>query len=249
MARSRMGRQETGADFLRMLSEHGGHRGRSTARRLDHAVRGLWTLWERRRLDLSVEALVVRSEYEPYSTSRCGKLRGTGWLTTDTRNRVAIPREIAAALDELAVAPSLRRLVHELSERRAITADPPISGYVGLRPSAHGTISMYVHKVSASIALEPDTARAAHQRIGGSLQEKNPTTWFLRLSATDLVEDNVFSTALDLGLAAIEKSEQGPAYEGGKEAARAAAAAVRMCPNCMQYPLTAAGTCMGDCGD
>lgn len=54
--------------FLQMITDHGGL---AAARKLLHASavsEGFTTLWERRRLDLSVEAHVLRPEYESLFT-------------------------------------------------------------------------------------------------------------------------------------------------------------------------------------
>jgi hypothetical protein len=54
--------------FLQMVLEHGGV---ETARRLlrkDDVSGGFTTLWELKRLDLSVEAYVLRPEYAPLFT-------------------------------------------------------------------------------------------------------------------------------------------------------------------------------------
>ena len=60
-------KRETGYNasrFLQMLSEQGGV---ATARQLLHSAHvsdGFTALWERRRLDLAVEAVVLQPEYE-----------------------------------------------------------------------------------------------------------------------------------------------------------------------------------------
>lgn len=60
-------KRETGYNatrFLQMVSEHGGL---ATARQLlhsSHVSDGFTALWERRRLDLAVEAVVLQPEFE-----------------------------------------------------------------------------------------------------------------------------------------------------------------------------------------
>jgi hypothetical protein len=67
----RRARQEAGYQagyFLQMVSEHGGL---ETARRLLRAPNpseGFTALWERRRLDLTVEAVVLKPEFAPLFT-------------------------------------------------------------------------------------------------------------------------------------------------------------------------------------
>lgn len=151
---------------------------------------------------------------------------------------------IARSLDQLAVATPLRNLVLSLAERHTLTADGVVSNYVGIRPSSNGTISVYVHGQSVSLALEPDVARRAAEQLGGTLRAKNPTTWFLRLSAEDV--DAHLDEAIRLAETAIEKSESGPAYEGGREATAALAKARDICPRCKQYELAANGSCVCD---
>src|SRR3954451_1098555 len=129
------------------------------------------------------------------------------------RNFAKTPPEISVGFDELDVPEVFRRLVDDLGASEQLTADPPISSYVGVRPSAHGTISVYVHKASVSLALEPERARTAAPRTGGSLQKKNPTTWFLRLSSEMLASPEDYDFALKLAREAVAKSIAGPAYE------------------------------------
>lgn len=155
--------------------------------------------------------------------------------------------EIADGLETLGVAEGLRGLVEELSTVESLTADPPISGYVGVRPNIHGDISAYVHKSVVSLALEPHRARAGAELTGASLQQKNPTTWFLRLTP-DMVTAH-HDVVLRLAGEAVHKSAAGPPYEGGKEAARLAKAARDICPLCHQYVLSVAGNCMCGYGD
>lgn len=64
-------RKETGYNatrFLQMISEQGGV---ATARQLLHSAQvsdGFTALWERRRLDLAVEAVILRPEFDPLFT-------------------------------------------------------------------------------------------------------------------------------------------------------------------------------------
>ena len=159
-------------------------------------------------------------------------------------NGSSVPDEIIRSLDELAVAAPVRDLVVSLAGRRSLTTDGIVSSYVGVRPSSNGTISVYVHSHSVSLALEPDVARRAAERLGGSLRAKNPTTWFLRLSAEELAVQQ--DDAMRLAELAIDKSEAGPAYEGGRDAAAALVAAPAICPRCRQYELAANGSCVCD---
>ncbi len=76
----RRAKQETGYHagyFLQMLSERGGF---ATARHLLQAstvLDGFTTLWERHRLDLTVEAVVLRQEFAPLFTLQ--ELEGIRW--------------------------------------------------------------------------------------------------------------------------------------------------------------------------
>lgn len=70
--------------FLRMLGEHGAL---ETARRLVTASTpsdGFTALWERKRLDLTVEALVLKDDYstlfdEEFREIAAARLREYGW--------------------------------------------------------------------------------------------------------------------------------------------------------------------------
>jgi hypothetical protein len=76
----RRARQEAGYQagyFLQMVSEHGGL---ETARRLLHAPtpsEGFTALWERRRLDLTVEAVVLKPEFAPLFTDEDRRIART----------------------------------------------------------------------------------------------------------------------------------------------------------------------------
>jgi hypothetical protein len=72
------------AYFLGMLAEHGGL---ETARRLLAATTildGFTALWERKRLDLTVEALVLRPEFQGLSTDRNSRSRDVVWSSSAT---------------------------------------------------------------------------------------------------------------------------------------------------------------------
>jgi len=80
-------KRETGYNatrFLQMVSEQGGL---STARQLLHAPTvsdGFTALWERGRLDLAVEAVLLRDEFEPLFTEQerelaLSRLEAYGW--------------------------------------------------------------------------------------------------------------------------------------------------------------------------
>ena len=60
------------------------------------------------------------------------------------------------------------------------------------------------------------------------------------------LESWIYQIARNLGWRAISKSLDGPAYEGGPAAAKAAAAAAPICPRCRQYELAANGSCLCD---
>jgi len=70
--------------FLQMISEHGGL---AAARQLlwsDAPSEGFTTLWERRRLDLTVEARILVTEFEPLFTDEereraRARLEAYGW--------------------------------------------------------------------------------------------------------------------------------------------------------------------------
>jgi hypothetical protein len=87
----RRARQEAGYQagyFLQMVSEHGGL---ETARRLLHAPtpsEGFTALWERHRLDLTVEAIILKPEFAPLFTDEDRdiartRLREYGYATTE----------------------------------------------------------------------------------------------------------------------------------------------------------------------
>ncbi len=208
---------------------------------VDHELTAVWTE-------------VLRQPADPSPISRLLNLLGDRFehLTNPTPDREdpvpphtdSTPEVIAHSLDELTAATSLRSLVRSLAARHTLTADGVVSNYVGVRPSSNGTISVYIHSQSVSLALEPDVARRAAERLGGTLRAKNPTTWFLRLSADEVATH--MDDVIRLAESALEKSETGPAYEGGRAASAALASAREICPRCRQYELAANGSCVCD---
>ncbi|MGV8150090.1 MAG: hypothetical protein ACLKAN_13920 [Alkaliphilus sp.] len=56
--------------FLQLLSEKGGLQAAKILISKDGATYGFEVLWENKRLDLSVEALVLKNEYQPLFSSK-----------------------------------------------------------------------------------------------------------------------------------------------------------------------------------
>jgi hypothetical protein len=155
---------------------------------------------------------------------------------------MTIPPEIVAGLDHYRVAASLRDLVGRVAAVRSVTADSPGVGYVAVRPAAWGTVSAYFHTEYVDVALSPDKARLVEDTRGWKLLKVNSETGFIRIRAEVLAEPETMDFAASLLLAAVDKSETGTAYEGGRAHKQAATVVRATCPTC-QMELPATGHC------
>lgn len=113
--------------FLRMVSDHGGL---ETARRLITASRpsdGFTALWERGRLDLSVEAYALRPELNPSSNALFFRQLANGCGSTATRLEPAYSRHRQAVRSSTIrrKAGSARKLNHAVFGRRLTGAPKP----------------------------------------------------------------------------------------------------------------------------
>jgi len=79
--------------FHQMLYEH---RGLETARiflRAAKVLEGYVALWERGRLDLTVEAEILAPQWESLFSEKSVKSHGPGWQKMDTKSRLRKKRE------------------------------------------------------------------------------------------------------------------------------------------------------------
>lgn len=143
----------------------------------------------------------------------------------------AIPVEILIGLDHYSVAAPLRQLVSHVAAQRGITADPPGKGYVAVRPTAWGTVSAYFHATYVDVAVSPARAEQLHRSQGWKLVKTNSETGFIRIEASALGVPELDDLALATLLAAVDKSEVGTAYEGGKGGGSRSESAP-LCPKC-----------------
>lgn len=144
----------------------------------------------------------------------------------------ATPDEIQAAMEAIGgAAPALESLVEGAAALRGLTADnPPTGGYVGIRPALNGTISVYINRVFADVALEPERARSVALQRGWTLLRTNSVTGRVRIPAGDLTSPEVLEFATNLVLEALDKSLNGPPYEGGNAGSRPEDVAYEVCP-------------------
>src|SRR5687767_5440818 len=126
------------------------------------------------------------------------------------------PAEIVVGLDHYAVSEPLRRLVREVAAQRSITADPPGKGYVAVRPAVWGNVSAYFHKTYVDVAVSPGMAEMLHRSRDWKLVKTNGETGFVRIEADALRDVEIRDLAVKTLLAAVDKSEVGTAYEGGR---------------------------------
>ncbi|MBD3923286.1 hypothetical protein IEZ26_01525 [Nocardioides cavernae] len=126
------------------------------------------------------------------------------------------PAEIVVGLDHYAVLEPMRRLVREVASQRSITADPPGKGYVAVRPAVWGNVSAYFHKTYVDVAVSPGMAEKLHRSRGWKLVKTNGETGFVRIDADALSDMGTRDLAVQTLLAAVDKSEAGTAYEGGR---------------------------------
>ena len=144
-----------------------------------------------------------------------------------------VPPEIVAGFDHYDVAPALRSLVARVAAHRSLTADLPGVGYVAVRPAMWGTVSAYVHKTYADVAVSPHIAEQLHRRHGWKLVKVNGTTGFIRIDAEALESAEAATIATQTLVAAVDKSETGTAYEGGRGGGSTQRhSSVQTCPTC-----------------
>ena len=145
---------------------------------------------------------------------------------------MTIPVEVRAGLEYYKVEPALCDLVERAAAVRSLTADPPGVGYVAVRPAAWGTVSAYFHTSYVDVALSPHLAEALHREHGWKLVKTNSTTGFLRIEGSALTTNQTIELAASLLISAVDKSEVGTAYEGGKGSKQEARQSAAMCPKC-----------------
>jgi hypothetical protein len=128
------------------------------------------------------------------------------------------PPEILKGLDSCNVKPGLCELIDRVARRRSLTADPSIHGYVAVRPSLHGNVSGYFRRDHVDIALAPDRARSlAMSRNWKLVKPPNGETGLLRIEEAALAESRTMDVAIELLVEAVDKSEAGTPYEGGRD--------------------------------
>ena len=143
-----------------------------------------------------------------------------------------VPPEIVAGLDHYQVDPVLRSLIASVAAQRSLTAEPPGVGYVAVRPTMWGTVSAYVHRGYADVAVSPHLAEQLHRRHGWKLVKVNGTTGFIRIEAAVLKSPEIATIATQTLIAAVDKSETGTAYEGGRGGSVERHGSDEVCPTC-----------------
>lgn len=143
-----------------------------------------------------------------------------------------IPLEIVAGLDHYQVVPALQALVARVAAQRSLTADPPGVGYVAVRPAMWGTVSCYVHKTYADVAVSSHLAEQLHRRHGWKLVKVNGTTGFVRIEAAAFESPEFAAVATQTLISAVDKSESGTAYEGGRGHSTHRVEPAETCPTC-----------------
>jgi hypothetical protein len=110
-----------------------------------------------------------------------------------------------------------------------LTAEPPGVGYVAVRPYVWGTVSAYFHRTYVDVAVSPDVAEKLHRSHGWKLVKVNGTTGFIRIEAGALGSPEIEALATQTLLGAVDKSEAGTAYEGGKGGASQSSQSADLC--------------------
>lgn len=168
--------------------------------------------------------------------------RRSAALRTRGQELLAIPSEIVTGLDYYQVTTPLRDLIERVAKVRSITADSPGVGYVGVRPSAGGTISGHVHSDYVDVSLSPEKARSVETKHGWQLLKVNGATGIIRIKADVLTDRHMMEFVTTLLISAVDKSETGSAFKGGqsKKPGQTPGVALAQCPSChMQLPVTA----------
>jgi hypothetical protein len=153
-------------------------------------------------------------------------------MSETAASEAGIPTEIVAGLDHYEVAPALRSLIARVAVHRSLTAEPPGVGYVAVRPYVWGTVSAYFHKTYVDVAVSPDMAEKLHRSHGWKLVKVNGTTGFIRIEAGVLGSPELEALATQTLLSAVDKSEAGTAYEGGRSGGVQSSQSADLCPAC-----------------
>jgi hypothetical protein len=126
--------------------------------------------------------------------------------------------------------PVLRRLVSSVSQHASLTAEQDTPGYIGVRPAVQGAIAGYVNKTFIDLRLAPERAKQLALATGWRLYGSNSYTGTLRVTAQVLRAPDVMARVVDLFHEALEKSESGPPFEGGAQAAKNYSVQRELCP-------------------
>jgi hypothetical protein len=157
----------------------------------------------------------------------------------------ATPSEIQDAFASVGgIHDSFEELIEKVAVKRMLTADnPPIGNYVGVRPALNGTISAYVNAHFVDVSLNPERARSVARTRDWKLLRSNSVTGRVRVPASALADPETFDMVVALIVEAVDKSLDGPPYEGGRAGAGAGAVeqAVEICPKHNEEML--GGTC------
>lgn len=152
-----------------------------------------------------------------------------------------MPEEIQAGLTTLSAAATVWRLLEDAASERSLTCDGVVNNYIGVRPAVHGVIPAYVHAQYVDLMLPPERARGMRDRFDWKIVKSNPTTAVLRVPAEALDEPHAFEVVRELALQAIDKSEAGTPFEGGKRNAAPAQQQVEICP--VHFQAMLGGVC------
>lgn len=124
--------------------------------------------------------------------------------------------EISEGLSNLRPNVQLFTLTNRVAKRCDITAGPNPPHYVGVRPLLGGVIAGYVNRSFVDLQLSPERAKHFAETMGWKLHKSNSATGTLRITSGELDDPAVMDLVVDLFVVALDKSEAGPSFEGGK---------------------------------
>jgi hypothetical protein len=110
--------------------------------------------------------------------------------------------------------------------------------------AADAYAAVYVTGSSLSIALDPDEARRARERLGFAVEERNQSTHYVKVSADALSDPTTVSEVRELLGIALDRAFAGPRWDRGLPDRKLRRG--ELCPTCQQE-MSLAGVC-DNCG-
>jgi hypothetical protein len=156
---------------------------------------------------------------------------------------VTVGTPLSALLNERGTDPRIADLLVDLARSRGLERCSE-GDQLAFSAATDAYAAVYVTGGSLSIALDPDDARRARERLGFGVEERNPSTHYVKLSADALSDQTTVSEVRALLDTALDRAYAGPRWERGLPDRTLRHGQV--CPNCHQT-MSVTGVC-DNCG-